>query len=391
MEFYDSEYMENIISLLRGNYDDVEFIVFANANEPTEQDRLALSEYILNQFGLSAKFREVGEHTVESALKAFRAMVGNSGEYDFDITGGSTVFIAAAGALAVENGGKRIFLHEYDPATGKRTFSYPKNSPTIGTKKGKLTVDYVLALRSIERRNKDHATRYCLDQDDLRGEVVRLWNTVRSDLKGWNAFCSGADVTPKRDYLAVIKTIDKDKRKKCGRLLNKLEKGGIISHPDEKPVGDKVQLSYNLYVPESAQFLYDKAGNILEMLTYVAVVDSGRFTDCCTGIFLDWDDSNRRKEEGPHNEIDTVMTRGHIPYFVSCKNTAVNNSFMYEIMVMARHYGGKYAIPGLVCTTKCTGADYLRAKEMGVVLIDDIASMSISEYSQKLISAFGGQ
>ena len=391
VEFYDSEYMENIISLLRGDYVDVEFIVFAHANEPTEQDRSAMTEYIANNYGLSPNFREIREHTVECALAEFRAMIGNGGEYDFDITGGSTVFIAAAGALAVENGGKRIFLHEYDPATGKRTFSYPKNSTMIGIKKGKLTVDHVLALRGIELRHKDRAIRYNLEQDDLRGEVLRLWDAIRAHLKAWNGFCCiGARIERGRNFYYVDRTIAADKMKNYDRLLGKLSASGIISDKHEYRDGDKIELSYRLNVPESAFFLYDKGGNVLEMLTYIAAVDSGCFADCCTGISLDWDDSNRRADSGAYNEIDTVLTRGHIPYFISCKNTEINNNFMYEIMVMARHYGGKYAVPGLVCTTECNPADHGRAKEMGVVLIDGIASMTIEEYSQELISAFGG-
>lgn len=392
VEFYDSEYLENIISLLRGNYSDVVFIFFSRANEPTEYDRRALSEYIRNNFGFSPRFREISENTVECALKSFRDLISDGGAYDFDITGGSTVFIAAAGALAVDNGGKRIFLHEYDPATGKRIFAYPENLTVTGERNGRLTVDHVLALRGIEIRHKQHAIRYRLEQDNLRGEVLRLWNAIRADLKAWNSFCcTAAHIEQGRYSSSVDKRIPVNQMANYDRLLGKLRGNGIISDLHEYRDGDKIELSYRLNVPESALFLYDKAGNILEMLTYVAAVDSGCFADCCTGISLDWDDSNRREDSGAYNEIDTVLTCGHIPCFISCKNTKITNEFMYEIMVMARHYGGKYAVPGLVCTTECNGADHGRAKEMGVVLIDGIASMTVEEYSRKLVSAFGGK
>lgn len=392
VEFYDSEYLENIISLLRGNYSDVVFIFFSRANEPTEYDRRALSEYIRNNFGFLPRFLEISETTVECALKSFRTLVSDGGAYDFDITGGSTVFIAAAGALAVDNGGKRVFLHEYDPVSGKRIFSFPNNAALTDGRNTRLTVDHVLALRGIEIRHKQHAIRYRLEQDDLRGEVVRLWDAIRSDLKAWNSFCCvAADINQGRNSSFVNKKLKADKRDDCDRLLRRLERSGIISELYERKTGDHIMLSYRLNVPQSALFLYEKAGNILEMLTYVAVVDSGCFADCCTGISLDWDDSNRREDSGPYNEIDTVLTRGHIPYFVSCKNTKVTNEYMYEIMVMARHYGGRYAVPGLVCTSECNPSDYIRAREMGVVLVGDIASMSTEEYSQKLVSAFGGK
>lgn len=388
VEFYDSEYLENIISLLCGNYSDVVYIYFARANEPTEQDRSALSEYIRNNFGFTPRFLEITENTIDCALKSFRTLVNDGGIYDFDITGGSSVFIAAAGALAVGDGGKRIFLHEYDSAAGKRIFSYPENAPTAKSRIARLTVDHVLALRGIEILHPERPVRYRLDSNDLRGEILRLWDTIQDELRAWNSFsCIASNIEKKHNFSFVDKQMNAEQRKNCNDLLKKLCKNGIISELREHKNGSKIEVSYRLNVPESALFLYDKGGNILEMLTYLAAVDSGRFVDCCTGISLDWDDADRHVKADPYNEIDTVLTQGHIPYFMSCKNTDVTNDFLYEIMVMARHYGGKYAVPALICTTRCNEHLHARAKEMGIILIDDIARLSAAEFSRKMISS----
>lgn len=388
VEFYDSEYLENIVSLLYGNYSDVVYVYFSRANEPTEQDRRVLSEYIRNNFGFAPKFLEIKENTIDCALKSFRALVNDSGTYDFDITGGSSVFIAAAGALAVIDGSKRLFLHEYDPAEGVRTFSHPENIPTAKGKNAQLTVDHVLALRDIEILHPDHPIRYRLDQDDLRGEILRLWDAIRYELKAWNSFnCIDTNIEQGRNCFFVDKQLHTEQMKNCRELLRKLRASGIISELDERKNGDRTILTYHLNIPKSALFLYEKAGNILEMLTYLTAVDSGCFTDCCTGISLDWDDTDRFVNADPYNEIDTILTRGHTPYFISCKNTEVNNNFLYEIMVMARHYGGKYAIPGLICTTRCNEHLHARAKEMGIVLIDDIAKLSAEAFAKRMISA----
>lgn len=392
VEFYDSEYLENIISLLRGSYSEVVYVYFARANEPTERDRDILSEYVRNNFGMVPRFLAIAENTVDCALKSFRQLVNGAGEYDFDITGGSSVFIAAVGALAVGDGGKRIFLHEYDPASGKRVFSYPENAATAKSRVGQLTVDHVLALRGIEILHPEHRVRYRLDQDDLRGEVLRLWDAIRGEWKAWNSFnCVASNAEQGRDCFLVDKQLTVEQRKNCGELLEKLSEIGIISQVHERKYDNKVSISYHLNVPQSALFLHEKAGNILEMLTYVTAVDCGHFADCCTGISLDWDDADRYAAADPYNEIDTVLTRGHIPYFISCKNTEVSNDFLYEIMVMARHYGGRYAIPAMVCTTYCNAHLHARAKEMGVVLIDDIAKLSAREFAEKFISALGAK
>lgn len=393
VEFYDAQYLENIVSLLYSDYADVVYVYFSRANEPTEQDRRVLSEYIRNNFCFAPKFLEVGENTIESALAAFRKLTNHGGVYDFDITGGSSVFIAAAGALAVVDGGKRIFLHECDPLSGKRMFSYPEHDAAVRRDRAvSLTVDHVLALRGIEIRYPEKPVRYRLDKDDLRGETIRLWDVIRGELKAWNTFSSLPSHTRMgRGCCFVTKQMTDRKKSACSGLLKKLGESGIISELKESRDGGNIEISYRLNVPESALVLYDKGGNILELLTYVAAVDSGCFADCCTGISLDWDAESRHASADPYNEIDTVLTRGHIPYFISCKNTDVQNDYLYEIMVMARHYGGKYAVPGLICTTRCNVHLHGRAKEMGLILIDDIAALSTHQFKEKLISKLSGK
>ena len=48
------------------------------------------------------------------------------------------------------------------------------------------------------------------------------------------------------------------------------------------------------------------------------------------------------------HEVDVVVTHGHIPVFISCKNTRLENEHLYEIATMTRHYGGRYARAAIV-------------------------------------------
>ena len=80
------------------------------------------------------------------ALKAWQ----ENGCYDFDITGGSSVFIAAAGALMAECGEGRMCIHEYDPVTGRCLYCYPPNIPCLsGVGNNGMEVTEFLALRDI--------------------------------------------------------------------------------------------------------------------------------------------------------------------------------------------------------------------------------------------------
>ena len=170
-------------------------------------------------------------------------------------------------------------------------------------------------------------------------------------------------------------------------LLDRMSRAGIISDLKKWEKKDGVCVSYDLNVPESAHILYQKGGNLLELLTYLAAEDSGEYKDCCTGIELDWDDRDLHGASDPFNELDVVMTHGYIPYFVSCKNTQVAKEYLYEIMTMTRHYGGAYAIPVMVSTDVGKDGVRARAKEMGVVLVDTVGEMPAETFSKELKKA----
>ena len=394
VEFYDAECIENIMTLLYGNaYARVVYVYFAEANLPTAEDRAALKRYVKTNFGITPEFLEVRENTMECALARLRSLAGDSGHCDIDITGGSSVFIAAAGALAAEDRKGRIALHEYDPRTGRLVFCFPERELSgQGGLRSALTADHVFDLRGIRVLYPERQVRYRLDRDDLRGEIARLWEIVRWELKAWNTFT----VLPTRmewqgDHFAAEKKMTAKQRQICDDLLDKLQERGVISDLRQWESGNGVAVSYCLHVPKSAVFLYDKGGNILEMMTYMSAMDCGCFRDACTGISLDWDDAGRRMKADPYNEIDAVLMRDHIPCFVSCKTAEVENEYLYEIMIMARHYGGRYAVPALVTATACNIHLHARAKEMGIVLIDRAGELNTRQFAQKIKDALGAK
>ena len=144
------------------------------------------------------------------------------------------------------------------------------------------------------------------------------------------------------------------------------------------------EAEYTLHVLKNAEFLYEKGGNLLEMVSYFAAKDSGVFSDVCVGVELDWDGQRGHGNHEPCNELDLVFTYGHIPVFVSCKGTSVEKEYLYEISTMARHFGGQHARAMLISAVKNRRSIHNRAREMGILLIDDISSCGISGLSEKL-------
>lgn len=391
VEFYDHEYLDNVISLLSGEYSAVTYVYFRYAGEPDKRERARLSAFVEKRFGFKPAFLEIPENTMDSALERFRSLT-DAYDCDFDITGGSSVFIAAAGALQAELGRDRAGLHEYDVREGRRTFACPEAAARTAEEAG-LTVTEVLQLRGIRVLEREQPIRYEL-KEELRGEILRLWNTIRKDLGAWNAFATlPAEVTETWSSLLVEKRLDAGEMHRFAavkNLLDKLLRAKIIRDLDVERDHHGAFFRFRLEVHESARFLYEMGGNLLELLTYLAVEDSGVFADCCTGVELDWDDRGAYGLADPSNELDVVMTRGHIPYFVSCKNTVVKKEFLYEIATMARHFGGTYAVPVMISTAKNSEAICARAREMGVVLIDRVRELTAEQFEQRLCAALHG-
>ena len=97
-------------------------------------------------------------------------------------------------------------------------------------------------------------------------------------------------------------------------------------------------------------------------------------------VSLDWDSEIIHSAPDVRNEVDAMATCGYTPVLISCKNTRVENEYLYEIMVMAKHYGGRHARAAIVSSVECMPNVKLRAEEMGVVLIDNVQALSLQEF-----------
>ncbi|MBE6962147.1 MAG: DUF1887 family protein [Ruminococcaceae bacterium] len=375
VEFYDHDPLENIVSLLRGTYRKVVFVYFARANEPDPQERRALTRWVEKRFDIPCRFLGLPEHCISCALEHFHALLKEEGSCDFDITGGSSVFIAAAGMLLAHYGAERMRLHEYDPASGACLYRHPDEGTERADVAGTLAVTEFLKLRDIALLDGGTPIRYDLDAHGLGRDLTRLWESVRGNLRAWNAFCNTASEFYRENGRVVMeKEMTEGQYRGCQMIFRLLEKSGLLHSLQESREHDRMRITACLEIAYTSAFLYEKAGNLLELMMYRAARDCGLFADCCTGVKLDW---NGRPQRGsnPNNEIDLVLTRGHVPCFVSCKNTNVTKEYLYEIMTMTRHFGGIHAVPMVFSTMRAEDAVRARAAEMGVVLMDSIGKI----------------
>ena len=143
-------------------------------------------------------------------------------------------------------------------------------------------------------------------------------------------------------------------------------------------------MSYHLNIPECAEVLFKKSGNILELYSYLAAFECGIFTDITTGVMLDWDGVKDNSQRNTSNEADLLCVSNCIPFFISCKNTVVTNSYLYELDALARHYCGKYTVKVIISTVPSTVSVVSRAKDMDIKLIDNVQAVSHQDFLKKL-------
>jgi hypothetical protein len=162
----------------------------------------------------------------------------------------------------------------------------------------------------------------------------------------------------------------------------------ILRSEERMRIEGKDYQIFDLNVPSQAHLLYQKAGNLLEMYCSLGAVKAGCFHDCQVGVMLDWDREDGNSADDVRNEVDVVLTCGHIPIFISCKNTQIENEYLYEIKTMARRFGGRYAVPAIVSTARHKQPIRDRAKEMGIVLLDEVHRLTLAQFSDRLGQAF---
>lgn len=387
IEFYSEKTPENLISILNEQFDSVFFLYSSENNVPSPRRKSALSELVKNLMDFPVEFKELPSRSISDALVVLESLWQEKNKYLIDITGGDEVLIAAAGIFSQQHK-KSVKLHQYDVRTGKKLYSYPDAKTSESHFPHYVSVPVLLALNGSAPLS---APSYVFTRGPLKSEILQLWNAVKSRPKDWNRFC------------ALSGTSDGNNRNITKKILNpgadtaayqsisaKLKSIGVLS--DEKKVFTKGRdcMEFSLNVPEEAKFLYDKAGNILEMYCALCAHESELFHDIRVGVKMDWDGTiSPDRSADPYNEVDLVLMQENLPIVVSCKNTAPKNDHLYEIMIMAKHYGGYFATPALFTSGKATETVRRRAAEMGIVLIDSIRHKSPSEMVRLLHRSFG--
>ena len=387
IEFYDRENLENIISLENGAYDRVVYLCVPHA--PGDEEKRTLNAYIQKRFQLTPEYIHVRELSIALVCEVLDALLKDWEELCMiDLTGGSEVFSAAAGFYVAQNPQKNILLQQYDMESGACVFAHPYKLEVVGKAQKMFTVPEAVTLQGAAVLE---STPFCCN-GRLDEEILRLWNVVKDLPRQWNHFCTLPAFTPIPYRTLEEKGVySKSDLMAYEAVAKRLRNQRIMVDEISQRVDDREYRVFSLEIPAEAHLLYEKGGNLLEYYCALAVERAGVFNDCRVSVSLDWDGDKRKKPVDVRNEVDVMMTYGHIPVFVSCKNTRVENEHLYEIKTMARHYGGCYTRPVIVSNAENLPVVRKRAEEMGVLMIDALYHKTLDELVELLRRNFPAQ
>ena len=375
IEFYDEVNLENVISLEKDRYAQVVFLYFADAPEPTQDGKDLLRRFIQRRCGIPTEFRPIHERSIAGVCTVFDEIL-HTRRGVIDMTGGAELFSAAAGHYVAQ--GKDVILQQYDVRRHGLVFRHggedkPAAPLLMLSVKDAAELQGALVLSS---------HRYDSSDKEMEEQILRLWDAVKDDPRSWNTFCSlpGFSRTFSGNRFEKSVTAQRE-RDAYQRIMPRLHRLGIVGSETSHVVKGHKYKSFRLDVPKHTVMLHRKGGNLLEMYCALAAARSGCFQDCHVSVEVDWDSEIIKNAPDTRNEVDVMATSGYTPVLISCKNTRIENEYLYEIMVMAKHYGGRYARGAIVSSVECQPNVRLRAEEMGIVLIDNVQELSLDEFT----------
>ena len=392
IDFFDQENLNNCIAHFFAHYDAAYyFYIEKSRNEKTERLFSSLKKFNREKAGVTPVFIPVSDrdYSVPRLLAKLASICEEAGpdsEVDIDLSGGNEFFLASAGAFVgglkkSPDEGPRICMRKYDVPSGREIIRYPEDSPSGDRGCCCISVADQIFLHGAANLSRG------LPLTDRR-TTEKLWNSVRWFCRDWNRFCTDRQViSSKKDGgLTVCKEFsDSETEARLLRTAGRLSASGLTGLPYEKTIEEKRYIAFDTCLSrDEARLLFAKSGTLLELVSYYAALESRRFPDVKVGLEVDWDGKVEKKPDDPKNEIDVVMSAGLLPWFMSCKNTAVTTEALNEIGVVSAHYGGKFARKLMATSQVASEGQRKRAEDLGVLLIDGIARMTVPELAERI-------
>lgn len=381
IEFFSRDFLQNVVTCLKCKVDKVIFIGYPDVMTENAKNRhIKLLKKIadINTVEFISVGREEMSDIKFKLNNAVEEELGKGNQVFFDLTGGEDLVLVAAGMMATKHNipVKRTDIKNDRVIEYSAVFFEKEYMPDSIREKSLTIEDYVYMQGACINDNYAKSYKQHRNNAEYNKTIEKLWELRKKYDSKWNSICMIiAELRKyfegnsfKSDFSVITPHIEKRYVSRdeftsflCDMYDNKLITGLDCS-------GNSCKFTaLQMY---TIDFLCDP-GCILELYMHLIISRNSLVQECEIGVHIDWDgriQSGDKKDV--LNEIDIMMIKDNKPVFVSCKNGRVENEVLYELDSVARAVGGKYGKKILITMDELQEVFLLRAKEMGIGIID---------------------
>ena len=404
VEFYDKSPLENIVSSLALKPGKV---IFLGSNRKLMERQVPSYLSLLNEKGIypEVECRAVPKNNLAEIQKALTDVVEENPVCVVDLTGGDELSLVAVGSVAGALKEKNISFHRVNIST-RKVVEFFETDFDGDIDEPILSVAENIALyggRIVYDCDKPDSTGLWDWNDGFIRDVNKMWEICKINSSAWNAQFKQLESIITGNTHVFCHIGHQDMYGESIRLWNKYV---FHSLADAKLIKnfkyDRETFEFDIKNEQISRVLA-KAGTILELKTYLTAKSllskkEPYFNDVMTGVYIDWDGVIHQTgdaDKDTENEIDVICMKGLLPLFISCKNGAVDESELYKLDAVAEQFGGEYAKKALITNgltvysereKQQRSPEYFRqrAKDMGIILIENADSLDDKEFSAKL-------
>lgn len=353
--------------------------------------------------GIRFEYIESDFQSLSKLTDLLSFIVEHESDCVFDLSGGPDLALVAMGIVVERYKEMNIKMHRFNLLGGQAMDC--DGMPITTYSSASMTVDQLISIHggclAWDRMEEPWKLN-----EDLIYAITSLWDIVKVNPGLWNlnsSFLAKADSVRSLEESTDVRivadfddfpdpvTLDQAINR-VRPLLRSLKDRGLV-------VDYSIASSPFIVEYASSQIrrILSKAGNILELKTYAAAMsvcekdDTPVYSDCINGAVIDWDVDNRAEGIDPTNEIDLILLKGFQPVFISCKNGGCGVEELYKFNTVTSHFGGKYAKKVLLSTQPIESTELiLRAKELGIRLIDNIMAMTDIKFEKMIANLYNG-
>ncbi len=354
VEFFDEEIMDNVVGtlLLRP-----EKTVFLYTEERKEHFLSAMNKILkARKINTELFWEKIDGENLGKAKEKLEEIVSKYPDCDFDIAGGNDILLVAVGEIAKTH---NLPLHMVNV----------KEKIVVSINKGieykvfdvSFKVEEIIELHG-GRAGCDarESATYTWERNVKEEEdILKVWGICKADPGAWNS------------AIGTMKGYRNDKMNVVTMIWAKLKRDGLV-YKDKNTMRYKSNL---------VKYLLSRQGTALEMYTYITAKTTEYFDDGQSGVVIDW--KGRREVE---NEIDVLLTKGAVGYFISCKNGLVDSDELYKLSTVAARFGGKYAKKILVLSRFEPDRSFMeRAETLGIKIVKNVRALNMKDFAKKMM------